>query len=246
MKHYKYPFRKVYAGIYVFITMFAVIAAVLQRLVSCIFALLHIELQASPHTHLNLERTNGLNDLVIGIITAAGSAVISALLLRLLCRPNKKDRALIASAKPPVWGKISKKDLEYLRQQPNPAKRELVICFAVLLTATLLTGLPSAFSNGWLVIIGILWAISLTAAILRVRYCRMWQRIDDTAQCAVIPVYRKVTREERQSRKSVRKTTYLVCYLPDGIYQFENRSEKPDPCTVHIIRYHGFYRYIPR
>lgn len=235
------------ACIHVFIIMLTAITAVLHWLISGIFALLHIELHASPQTHLNLEGTGGgMNTLVIGILSIVGSAVISALLPRLLCRPSKKDRALMASAKPAVWGKISKKDLEYLHRQKNQAKRELVICFAILLTATLLTSLPSAFANGWIVIVGILWAIAITAAVLRVLYFRMWQHIDGTAQCAVLPVYRKNIRTERQGKRSGDQKTYLICVLPDGIYEFENIGEKPNPCTVHVIRYHGFYRYIPR
>lgn len=249
MKRYKFSFRTICAATHLFIMMFAATALVLHRMISGIFGLLHIELYAGSQTHPDLERSNGLNGIVIGILAAAGSAVISALLLRLLCRPDKKDRALIASAKPVVWGKISQKDLEYLRQQPNPAKRELVICFAVLLTATVFTGLSGlsgGFAGVWFAIIGSLWALSMIAAILRVRYCRMWQHIDDTAQCAVLPVYRKNTREERRGKHLRVHKTYLICYLPDGKYEFENTGEKTDPCTVHIIRYHGFYRYIPR
>lgn len=246
MKHYKYPWRAVYAAVHLFILTVTAIAAVLHWLISGIFSLLHIELYASPLTHLNPDDTNGgLNTLVIGILSVAGSAVISVLLLRRLIRPDKKDRALTASAKPAVWGRISQKDLEYLRQQKNPATRELIICFAILLTATLLTGLASAFANGWIVIIGILWAIFLIAASLRVLYCRMWQHIDGTAQCAVLPIYRKKIRREGKGRHA-REKAELICILPDGIYRFEHTGETPNPSTVHVIRYRGCYRYIPR
>lgn len=230
------------ACIHVFIIMLTAITAVLHWLISGIFALLHIELHASPQTHLNLEGTGGgMNTLVIGILSIVGSAVISALLLRLLCRPSKKDRALMASAKPAVWGKISKKDLEYLRNEPYTFKRQLAISFAALTAVTVLTGILTGYAAGWMIVAGVIWALSAAAASLRVWYCRLWQRIDESAQCAVIPVYRSITKEKKK-----RTVRYMICYLPDGIYEFENIGKKPNPCTVHVIHYHGFYRYIPR
>lgn len=155
---------------------------------------------------------------------------------------SREERELVSEAQPPEWQPLSQQDYDHFRAE-GYFGRFLGIyvwlgLFAVFMISYMLLE-PEA-----LPLFVTFWIIAIVIILLTLLDHHFWQNMDESAECAEIPVERSYSKKI-QVRFSSFTHYYLVCYLPDGKYILHDEQSYGDASSIRVIRFKHRIRWYP-
>lgn len=155
---------------------------------------------------------------------------------------NREERQLVAEAQPPEWQPLSQRDYDHFRAEGY---------FSRFLGVYVWLGLLAVFVISYMLVVPeamplfvAFWIIAGVIILLTLLDHHFWQYMDETAECAEIPVEHSYSRKI-QVRFSSYTHYYLVCYLPDGKYILHDEQSYGCASSIRVIRYKHRIRWYP-
>ena len=177
-----------------------------------------------------------LNTLSAWIITVTVTILIVGILCYLINRP---DKTALQKAQPLAWRCVSKEEKEHVRKNAEESVLYVLFMLGVWTIPCVMFGL----FTGWLLPGFLFVFIPGSILILKEQLIKLfWFRIDDSAECAEIPVHHFYTVRFPSRAGGAVCSRYAVFYTPEG--KFILSDEGFGANRIFLIRFRKRFRYI--
>lgn len=191
----------------------------------------------------------GFHDVIIQIILITAAILIVAHLW--LYRTKRKERLLIKNAERIYWRELTSAEENQARLAAEPNYLGFIVAAVIIVCAFI----GYAYTMDFQLAVDIILTATI-AAVLAFTYLlseiikhKRWQKIDNTARCAVFPVHHTYTVKSRAKFMSV-YNYYHVIYTPEGKLILKSResvvfskSKVPDVKEIRIFEYKNMLTY---
>ncbi len=168
-----------------------------------------------------------------------------------LYRTKKSERGLVKNAEKICWRELSKAEEKHAVKCGEPDYLSFII--AVVIIACIFLGFAIAMDfilHPFIVIIASVAAISALIYLLtEISHYRKWQKIDNTARCAVLPVHHTYA-VKNKAKFTTTNSYYHVVYTEHGklVFKsrtttFDSRPQKPYVREIRVFEYKNMFTY---